>query len=186
MMTARKILTMVATISLMIFGVALAPQSIGPLKLTGITATAGQDLVPLHERNAHCIKAWQQSVAFNEQICRGINVRWHSYWVSDTVLDANPGWLNDGTRAHIYYSRCLVHVKCDFAAHDIGEAEYNRELRYRDVKKLRRCKADWKNLDTSCEPLTQQDILDIVAQSIEDNVPAHYHEYEGQGMKPRP
>ena len=184
-MIARKILTMVATISLMVFGTALAPQSIGPLKLTGIVATADQNLVPLQERNAQCIEAWQQSVAFKQQLCREINVRWHSYWVSDMTLDANPGWLADGTRAHIAFSRCLVHVKCDFAAHHVGEAIYNHAIRYRDVAKIRRCKDDPKRLDTSCELLTQGDVLDIVAQSIENDVPAHYHEHEGQGMKPR-
>ncbi|MCY4217834.1 MAG: hypothetical protein OXE41_09695 [Gammaproteobacteria bacterium] len=174
-MTVKKISAITATIVFMVLGTALAPQSLGPLNLTGITANADPNLIPLHERNAHCIKQWQQTTAFNDQECRGINVRWNSYWASDLTLSANPGTLNDGTHAHLYYSRCLVHVKCEYASEYVGKGEYNGVLKYRDVEKLRRCRADPTKLDTSCESLTQQGIHDIVAQAIEEQEQQYYY-----------
>lgn len=113
-------------------------------------------------RNQLCIAAWQQSHAFTEQDCKGIWVSWDSYTISPGLFYYDT---SEGT--HMGYSRCRVHVECRKGGYEstLGFGAHNAVLDYNDVPKLRRCKENaGTTLNTHCDPLTDQDIADAVAE----------------------
>ncbi len=116
----------------------------------------------VQRRNQLCIAAWRQSHAFTQQECKGIWVSWDSYTIDPTYIYYDT---SEGT--HMGYSRCRIHVECRKGGYEstLGFGEHNAVLDYSDVPKLRRCKENaGTTLNTHCDPLTDQDIADAVAE----------------------
>ncbi len=110
----------------------------------------------VERRNQLCIEEWQKSHAFTKQQCKGIDVRWDSYTLTASFFDNV-----DNEAHHMKYSRCLVNVRCDkgTSATTLLPARHNAVLNFQDVEKIRRCKANsGQTMNTSCEPLTDEDI----------------------------
>ncbi|MCY4228585.1 MAG: hypothetical protein OXF20_13025 [Gammaproteobacteria bacterium] len=107
---------------------------------------------PSVERRAYlCFEEWQKSYAYTEQYCIAESVRWDSYRIT-------PGYYAFDEATHMKYSYCRIKAKCIKGAQAIGIAKYNSKIDYRNVDKLRRCENPGTELNTDCDPLTQEEL----------------------------
>ncbi len=93
------------------------------------------------------VTAWRASTAHKQQQCKLHSVHWDSY--------------HDKPRAFgnfIAGSTCWVHVECTYGHPAFPKGVHLGKIKMYDVPKLRRCKEDASQVNTSCQPLTTQDV----------------------------
>ncbi len=100
-----------------------------------------------YARHVACNEAWRASPAYRQQQCKLRSVHWDSY-------HDKPGFFGN----YMYGSTCWVHIECKYGHPAFPNGGRNGKIKYREVSKLRRCKADASKVDTTCAPLTTQDV----------------------------
>ncbi len=106
----------------------------------------GYDFEPSkYERHVACNEAWRASHAYKQQQCYLRSVHWDSYHTPG-------GW------SHFLRSNCWIHIECKFGSPHYKKGQHLGKLAYLEVHKLRRCKDDPSVVNTSCNPLTNEEV----------------------------
>jgi len=177
--TTKNLLTLAGCLAVIGTLALFSPQNVEAVGVSdpgpGFTPPRSGEPPSKQRRNQLCIEEWRKSHAFAKQECKGIWVSWDSYWYSPSYYYYDT---SEGT--HMKYSNCLVHVECRKGSTDstLADGEHNAVLRYGDVHKIRRCKENSGiKMNTSCEPLTDQDIA-AAMEEFEDR--QNQQSYEDQ------
>ena len=110
------------------------------------------EAVSKYARHVACNEAWRASPAAEWQQCTLRSVHWDSF---------RPG-LQTVHRPNLQkvmeYSRCWVHVKCDYGTPLFPRGEHWGKINYTEVHKLRRCSSDPRVVNSTCESLTMEEV----------------------------
>jgi len=101
-----------------------------------------------YQRHVACNEAWRASPAYKQQQCKLRSVHWDSYH-GDTGYVYMHVW-----RA----STCWVHVECTYGQPAFPKSVHQGKIKLYDAYRLRRCKSDASQMNTTCAPLTTQHV----------------------------
>ncbi len=115
-----------------------------------------------YSRHVACNEAWRASPAATWQQCRLRSVHWDSFlWSLQTAHRTN-------LQKTMEHSRCWVHIACDHGAPLFKQGAHWGKINYTEVRKLRRCRSNPSVVNSTCEPLTMEEVQ-RVSQSTSGN-----------------
>jgi len=115
-----------------------------------------------YARHVACNEAWRASPAAKWQQCKLRSVHWDSFLWS---LQTSHRFDLQKTMEH---SRCWVDVRCDHGTPLFAQGRHWGKINYTEVHKLRRCSSDPSVVNSTCEPLTMEEVQQV-SQSTSGN-----------------
>ncbi|MCY4220182.1 MAG: hypothetical protein OXC25_13930 [Thiotrichales bacterium] len=119
-----------------------------------LTLSLPQDAeaVSKYKRHVACNEAWRASPAASWQQCQLRSVHWDSFKPGLQTADRH------NLQITMQYSRCWVHVKCDYGTPLFARGEHWGKIDYVKVHKLRRCSSEPWVVNSTCEALTMEEV----------------------------